>query len=407
MKKNPYKVLTLATIATIVTTSNILPIRTFAAEQVVQQTTNQDDTYKLGPEGLEQVLADTGSNMIVMNLYAKTINAQPDVDFSGIPLGEEGQALTKQIHKDQGIARTNANYWLNTTKPKIQDVTRDIINYNTQFQNYYTSLVDAVKKEDKATLKEGLGDLLDTLTKNSKDVEEVVSMLKQFKEKLYTDSTQLKRDVDGTDGTVGLTSILAGEDALIPELKKEIESLRKTQQEHLDNVLGWGIGGGLGTVILLGGAIAGTVIVVVTGGTATPLVVGALGTLAAAGIGLGTASGIMLEKNLKSYDQISKKIGTLSEQADQAQKAIISLTAAKSDLIALYQTVDKAIDALTGIKKQWDTMAANYQILLEDVDNMQFQKMSLIIDDLKSAKMEWNDIYKNAELIAKDLPPVK
>lgn len=407
MKKIPYKVLTLATLATIVTTSNILPIRAFAAEQVVQQTTNQEDTYKLGPEGLEQALADTGSNMIVMNLYAKTINAQPDVDLSGMPLGEEGQALTKQIHKNQGIARTNANYWLNTAKPKIQDVTRDIINYNTQFQNYYTSLVDAVKKEDKATLKEGLGDLLDTLTKNSKDVEEVVSMLKQFKEKLYTDSTQLKRDVDGTDGTVGLTSILAGEDALIPELKKEIESLRKTQQEHLDNVLGWGIGGGLGTVILLGGAIAGTVIVVVTGGTATPLVVGALGTLAAAGIGLGTASGIMLEKNLKSYDQISKKIGTLSEQADQAQKAIISLTAAKSDLTALYQTVDKAIDALTGIKKQWDTMAANYQILLEDVDNMQFQKMSLIIDDLKSAKMEWNDIYKNAELIAKDLPPVK
>ncbi|MED3272489.1 hemolysin BL lytic component L1 [Bacillus thuringiensis serovar silo] len=407
MKKIPYKVLTLATLATIVTTSNILPIRAFAAEQVVQQTTNQDDTYKLGPEGLEQALADTGSNMIVMNLYAKTINAQPDVDLSGMPLGEGGQTLTKQIHKDQGIARTNANYWLNTAKPKIQDVTRDIINYNTQFQNYYTSLVDAVKKEDKATLKEGLGDLLDTLTKNSKDVEEVVSMLKQFKEKLYTDSTQLKRDVDGTDGTVGLTSILAGEDALIPELKKEIESLRKTQQEHLDNVLGWGIGGGLGTVILLGGAIAGTVIVVVTGGTATPLVVGALGTLAAAGIGLGTASGIMLEKNLKSYDQISKKIGTLSEQADQAQKAIISLTAAKSDVTALYQTVDKAIDALTGIKKQWDTMAANYQILLEDVDNMQFQKMSLIIDDLKSAKMEWNDIYKNAELIAKDLPPVK
>lgn len=407
MKKIPYKVLTLATIATIVTTSNILPIRAFAAEQVVQQTTNQEDTYKLGPEGLEQALADTGSNMIVMNLYAKTINKQPDVDLSDMPLGEEGQALTKQIHKDQAIARTNANYWLNTAKPKIQDVTRDIINYNTQFQNYYTSLVDAVKKEDKTTLKEGLGDLLDTLTKNSKDVEEVVSILKKFKEKLYTDSTQLKRDVDGTDGTVGLTSILAGGDALIPELKKEIESLQKTQQEHFDNVLGWGIGGGLGTVILLGGAIAGTVIVVVTGGTATPLVVGALGTFAAAGIGLGTASGVMLEKNLKSYDQISKKIGALSEQADQAQKAIISLTVAKSDLTTLYQTVDKAIDALTGIKKQWDTMEVNYQILLEDVDNMQFQKMSLIIEDLKSAKMEWNDIYKNAELIAKDLPPVK
>lgn len=407
MKKLPYKVLTLATLATIVTTSNILPMHAFAEKTVVQQTTNIEDTYELGPDGLDKALAETGSNMIVMNLYAKTINAQPDVDLSGLTLDEEGKTLTKQIHQDQNTARNNANTWLNTVKPKIQGVARDVINYNTEFQNYYTSLVDAVKKEDKVTLKEGLEDLLTTLTNNSKNVQQVISMLKDFKGKLYIDSTQLRRDVDGTDGAGGLASILAGQNALIPELKKEIESLRQTQQGHFDNILGWGIGGGLGTVALLGGAIAGTVIVVVTGGTATPLVVGALVALTAGGVALGTTSGIMLEKNIKSYDEISKKISGLSEQADQAQKATISLETAKGNLTALAQTVDKAIDSLTGIKKQWDTMAANYQVLLGDVDDMQFQKMSLIIEDLKSAKTEWNDIYKNAELIAKDLSPAE
>ncbi|MEX0416770.1 HBL/NHE enterotoxin family protein [Bacillus sp. C30] len=407
MKKIPYKVLTLATLATIVTTSDILPMHVFAEEQVVQQTTNQEATYKLGPEGLEQALAETGSKMLGMNIYAKTINAQPDVDLSGLPLNTEGKALTKQIHKDQATARTNANYWLNTAKPKIQGVARDVINYNTEFQNYYTSLVDAAKKEDKAVLKEGLEDLLDTLTQNSKDVEQVVSMLKEFKNKLYTDSAQFRRDVDGTDGTVGLTSILAGQNALIPELQKEIKALGKTQKEHFDNILGWGIGGGLGTVVLLGGAITGTVVVVVTGGTATPLVVGALTALVAGGVALGTTSGILLEKNIKSYDEISKHISTLSEQADQAQKATISLEVAKGHISTLAETVDKAIDTLTEIKKQWERMASNYQILLVDVDDMQYQKMVLMIEDLKVAKMEWNDIYKNAELIAKDLSPVE
>ncbi|ANS52239.1 hemolysin BL lytic component L1 [Bacillus thuringiensis] len=403
MKKLPYKVLTLATLSTIVATSNLQPMHASAEEQVVQQTTNQEPTYQLGPEGLEQALAETGSKMLGMNIYAKTINVQPDVDLSGVPLDAEGKALMSQIHKDQKTARTNANYWLDTAKPKIQGVARDVINYDTEFQNYYTSLVDAVKKEDKETVKEGLEDLLTTLTNNSKNVKEVVSILKKFKEKLYTDSTQLRRDVDGTNETVGLTSILAGQNAQIPQLKMEIESLRKTQQGHFDNILGWGIGGGLCTVVLLGGAVTGGIVVVVTGGTATPLVVGALAGLAAGGVALGTTSGIMLEKNIKSYDEVSKKIITLSEQADQAQKAVISLEVAKGNVSALAETVDKAIDTLTGIKKQWDIMAANYQILLVDVEDMQFQKMSLMIDDLKAAKAEWKDIHKKAEMLAKDL----
>ncbi|MBG9612216.1 HBL/NHE enterotoxin family protein [Bacillus cereus] len=402
MKKSPYKIISAATIIAAITTGNILPsTHVFAQEEVGQE--QQKGTYSLGPTDIKEALAQTGSNIIVMNLYASTMLKQPNVDLSGINLGTEGEKLIKQIHNDQEMSRINAKYWMDTAKPTIQKTTRNIVNYNTQFQQYYDTLVDAAKKNETSVLKEGLQDLYNTIDSNAKEVNEVIQILQAFKQKLYVDSTQLKNDVSGPDDKGGLTAILAGKDALVPQLQKEIENLRGTQKAHLDNVLGWGIGGGLGAILLLGGAIGGTLAIVLTGGTATPLVVGALGALAAAGVALGTASGVMLSKNLTAYNEISDQIGQLSEQVGAAQQAVVALTNTKSTLMELYQTVDQAIAALTNMKKQWDTMGANYNVLLDNVDSMQPQKTSLLLNDLDAAKQEWNDIYKDADLIAKDM----
>ncbi|MHB0803694.1 HBL/NHE enterotoxin family protein, partial [Bacillus thuringiensis] len=112
MKKLPYKILTLATLTTIITTSGIIPSQTFAKEQVVQQAATQEAKYELGPEGLKDALAQTGSYMLVMNLYAKTINAQSNIDLSGVELDAEGKGLLTTIHTNQKTARSNATFWL-------------------------------------------------------------------------------------------------------------------------------------------------------------------------------------------------------------------------------------------------------------------------------------------------------
>ncbi|UIJ69599.1 alpha-helical pore-forming toxin family protein (plasmid) [Bacillus cereus] len=402
MKKSPYKIISAATIIAAITTGNILPsTHVLAQEQIVQE--EPKSTYSLGPTGIKEALAETGSNILVMNLYASTMLKQPNVDLSGINIGAEGEKLIKQIHSDQEMSRVNAKYWMDTAKPKIQKTTRNIVNYNTQFQQYYDTLVDAAKQNKAPELKEGLQDLYNTINLNAKEVSEVIQILQKFKQRLYVDSTQLKNDVSGPDDKGGLTAILAGKDALIPQLQSEIESLRGTQKAHLDNALGWGIGGGLGMFLLLGGAIGGTVAIVVTGGTATPLVVGALGALTAAGVALGTASGVMLSKNLTAYNQISDQIGQLSEQVGAAQQAVVALTNTKATLTELYQTVDQAIVSLTNMKKQWDTMGANYSVLLDSVDSMQPQNTSLLVNDLDAARKEWNDIYQDADSIAKDM----
>ncbi|MEB9428642.1 hemolysin BL lytic component L1, partial [Bacillus cereus] len=197
--------------------------------------------------------------------------------------------------------------------------------------------------------------------------------------------------------------ILAGKQALVPQLQAEIENLRSTQKSHFDNVLAWSIGGGLGAAILVIGTIAGAVVIVVTGGTATPAVVGGLTALGAAGIGLGTAAGVEASNHMNSYNEISNKIGELSMKADLANQAVISLTNTKDTLTYLYQTVDQAIMSLTSIQQQWNKMGANYKDLYDNIDQMQEHKLSLIPDDLKAAKQSWNDIHKDAEFISKDI----
>ncbi|WP_107924910.1 hemolysin BL lytic component L1 [Lysinibacillus parviboronicapiens] len=406
MKKFPYKVLTVVTLATVITATNSNSIHALAQEQNVQVQIAQEQkngNYELGPEGLKKALAETGSHILVMDLYAKTMIKQPNVNLSNIDLGSEGGDLIKNIHLNQELSRINANYWLDTAKPKIQKTARNIVNYDEQFQNYYDTLVDFAQKKDKEGLKEGISDLVSTIDINSKEVTEVIKMLEAFKTKLYTNTIDFKNNVGGPDGKGGLTAILAGKQALVPQLQAEIEQLRATQQAHFDNVLAWSIGGGLGATILVIGTIAGGVVIVVTGGTATPVVVGGLTALGAAGIGLGTAAGVVASSHMNAYNEISHRIGELSMKADLANQAVISLTNTKDTLTYLYQTVDQAIMSLTNIQLQWHTMGANYKDLYDNIDQMQDHKLSLIPDDLKAAKQSWNDIHKDAEFIAKDI----
>ncbi|PDY46645.1 hemolysin BL lytic component L1 [Bacillus pseudomycoides] len=401
MKKFPFKVLAVATLATVITATNGNTIHVLAQEQTAQE--QKVGNYALGPEGLKVALAKTGSNMLVMDLYAKTMIKQPNVNLSNIDLGSEGEALIKDIHLNQELSRSNANYWLDTAKPQIQNTARNIVNYDQQFNSYYKTLVDDVKNKNKAGLKEGISDLITTINTNSQEVTQVIEMLNNFKGKLYDNSIGFKNNVGGPDGKGGLTALLAGNNALIPQLQSEIEKLRSTQTEHFNNVLAWSIGGGLGAIILVAGAIAGAVVIVVTGGTATPLVVGGLTALAAAGIGLGTAAGVTASNHMNSYNEISKKIGELGTKADLASQAVISLTNAKATLTDLYQTVDQAILSLTNIQQQWNKMGANYTDLLDNIDSMQEHKLSIILDDLEAAQKGWNDIHKDAEFISKDI----
>ncbi|MHB0803282.1 HBL/NHE enterotoxin family protein [Bacillus thuringiensis] len=402
MKKLPYKILSTAAIVAALTTGTILPSTHIFAQVQVSQA-EQTSESKLGPAAMKEALAETGSHMVAMNVYAKTILEQPDVNLDSVDIGSEGENLVKQIHKDQKVSRNNAESWMDDLKPQMQNAARNIANYHETFEGYYDSLVTYAKENQTIQLQEGLESLKDEIDDNERELSDVIDALSDFKKKLYEDSKQLKIDVDGKNDQPGLAAILAGKDALIPQLQKEIDTLLTSQKDYFNKALTWGIAGGAGTVAAIGIAVAGGITIVVTGGTATPLVIGFEAGLAAAGIGLGVTTSIEVINQMNGYSEAAKSIQKLSEQKDAVGQAVIALANAKETLTDMYTTVDQALSSLTALRTQWKTLGCNYDELIDQVKDMKVKDTSILVDDLNSANKQWNDIYKAADSIAKDM----
>ncbi|KAA0741913.1 hemolysin BL lytic component L1, partial [Bacillus sp. AY3-1] len=92
--------------ATVITATTGNTIHAFAQVTTAQE--QKVGNYALGPEGLKKALAETGSHILVMDLYAKTMIKQPNVNLSNIDLGSEGGELLKNIHLNQELSRINA-----------------------------------------------------------------------------------------------------------------------------------------------------------------------------------------------------------------------------------------------------------------------------------------------------------
>ncbi|WP_170953231.1 HBL/NHE enterotoxin family protein, partial [Bacillus cereus] len=92
----------------------------------VTNTTDEHPEYSLGPEGLKEAITNTGSNALVMDLYALTVLKQANANFNGI--SSIDASLKTKIIGDQNIARVNAGYWLDTIKPQMISTNQNIIN---------------------------------------------------------------------------------------------------------------------------------------------------------------------------------------------------------------------------------------------------------------------------------------
>ncbi|TXR68241.1 HBL/NHE enterotoxin family protein [Bacillus sp. AR18-7] len=333
-----------------------------------------------------------------MDLYSNTIIKQPEITFKNIDLGEEGKILIEKIHQDQKNAQINANYWLDNARQKIRDTTENVKNYNEKFKNYHEVLVEAVNTNDKSTLKIGLKDLAKDIQKKTKEVEGVIQKLNVFKGRLIEDTNNLKEDLDGKDG---LVPMLTGQNVLSPQLKNEIEALNQTKDNINNQIIGWGIGTGVGGLVTLGTLIGGASYLVV-GGTVTPIIgvvgIGFLGI----GIGLTVTSAIMLDKHLRSLTNVTLKIRQLTEKANEVERAVIALTSAKNQVTNMHKSIDHAINSLGALKTKWDRIGANYNNLLEDVETISPEEINLIKEDLDAAKSSWQEIANDISEINRD-----
>ncbi|KFN13819.1 non-hemolytic enterotoxin subunit B [Bacillus pseudomycoides] len=398
MTKKPYKVMALSAIMAVVAAGNILPAHTYAAESTtkpipihasVSDASDEYSEYSLGPDGLRDAMARTGSNALVMDLYALTIIKQANVNFNGITTVDDS-LKTKVVHH-QDVARGNANHWLDTIKPQLISTNQNIINYNTKFQNYYDTLVTAVDNKDKATLTKGLTRLSASITENKEKVDKLVEDLKKFRNKMTADTQNFKGDANQ------LTSILASQDAGIPLMQNQITTYNEAIGKYNAIIIGSSVATALGPIAIIGGA------VVIATGAGTPLGIGLIAGGAAA-IGGGTA-GIVLAK--KELDNAQAEIQKITGQISQAQLQVAGLTNIKTQTEYLTNTIDVAITALQNISNQWYTMGSKYNSLLQNVESISPNDLVFIKEDLNIAKDSWKNIKDYAEKIyAEDIKVV-
>ncbi|MBF7156566.1 non-hemolytic enterotoxin subunit B [Bacillus albus] len=377
--KKPYKVMALSTLIATIAASSITPSYTSAAENTTKSAPiyagaennfPEYPEYSLGPEGLKDAIEKTGSNMLVMDLYALTIVKQANVNLDGVTVINND--LQTSIKNNHDASKTNAKQWLDGLKPQIIQTNQNIINYNTQFQNYYDALVEAVDNNDKETLKAVLTSLDDSISENKGAVDRLVQDLKAFRGKLELDTQNLKTDANK------ITDILAGQNAGIPLMKKQIEANQTLIEENNKVYIGSSVATALGAYL------TATVVF-------APLGAGALG---------GGIYGVVTsqEQIKKAQEEIIK----LTQNISNAEQQVARLTILQSNTKNLTETIDAAITALENVKNQWQTMGAKYKSLNDNVDKINPDKLAKIIKvDLKIAKGSWEQVNKYAENIQK------
>ncbi|UNT71683.1 alpha-helical pore-forming toxin family protein (plasmid) [Bacillus sp. N447-1] len=390
MTKKPFKVMALSAIMSVVAAGNILPAHTYAAESTtkpipvhasVSDTSDKNSQYSLGPEGLREAMQKTGSNALVMDLYALTIIKQANVNFDGITT-VDAPLKTKIVHH-QDVARGNANQWLDKIKPALISTNQNIINYNTKFQNYYDTLVKAVDNKDKSTLTKGLTRLSSSITENKQKVDNLVEDLKKFRDKMTADTQNFKGDANQ------LTSILASQNAGIPLMEKQIATLNQAIGKYNKLIIGSSVATALGPIAIIGGTI-----VIVTG-LGVPIAIGLIagGT---ATIGAGGAAIIAAKKEL---DNAQASIKNIRGQISQAQIQIAGVTSVKTQTEYLTNTIDIAITALQNISNQWFTMGSKYNSLLQNIASISPNDLAFIKEDLGVARDSWKNIKDYADKI--------
>ncbi|MED0987745.1 HBL/NHE enterotoxin family protein [Bacillus paramycoides] len=365
--KKPYKVMALSTLIATSLAGGIMPSYA-SAEEPTPIYANQDlkyPSYYLGPTGLDHAMRDTKSNMLVMDLYALTIQKQADINLDGVPSVDD--KLKTDIKANQKLTRENATYWLNTLKSGIITTNQNIISYDTKFQNYSRYLLQY--KNDPSKLTALLTKLNDEVSQNKNQVTTLVEDLKSFRTKLETDTQNLKGNSDK------IINILTGQDAGIPLMEEQIKTNKAVIDEN--------------NKVYIGSSVATALSVY--------LVLSPLAPIGAAGLG-GSIYGVVSSQQqiIKAQEEIMK----LTENISMAKLQSARLTVVQSDIKNLTDTIDKAIDSLENIKTAWDGMGTKYDALIKSAKNVDPEFLAMdITADLDTAKAHWEQIRKYAENI--------
>lgn len=353
MRTKLYKKVIVSTIITGMAVSNAIPLHIFAAEQGMENRVSQQQkdikSYSLGPDKYKEVMENMGASILTMDSYAQIIRNLQQTDLSKISSIKDD--LQANIINHQRVAKTNATYWLENLKPNITKTIENNVKYNDVFQASYNQLITAIDQKNKVEFKFRLVRLYRSVLENSEEVNGLLGRLITFRNSISEDTRSFKEDSNQ------LNSILNNTNGGISLLQQQIDNYNNTIKQNYDK---------------RGGYIAIAALMPWVG---IPLIENADKDIAAA----------------------QKEIEQLKAQISGAQAELVIVTDAKNKMEHMATTIDTAITATENIKKQWETIGAKYNSLLQDIDFIDPEVLTTIKDDLSIAKDSWQDLKNYAD----------
>ncbi|MFJ8528039.1 HBL/NHE enterotoxin family protein [Bacillus sp. NPDC094106] len=370
IKKIPYKLLAVSTFLTITTANVVTPVTAFASE--IEQTNNGDMSLSANEEQMKKALQDAGVFAKSMNGYSYMLINNPDVNFERIDM-KESPNLPNQIVQDQKNAREHAAKWDTQVKRQLLNTLTGIVEYDTQFDNYYDALVEAINEGDGDTLKEGITDLRAEIQQNQKNTQKLIQELTTLKNNIGQDVKSFGEHKDF------LQSILKKQDAEIEEDQKRLDEILAKINRY-NKLKSDGFNVMKGTV--LGLPLIGGIIVIVA------------------------------EDQLKELQPL---VAPLLEKVNQPVDHKVTLNrvvgVTYNNISEMYNAIDGAINALTYMSTQWNNLDSQYTAVLGHIENTSEKddqnKFKFLKPNLDAAKDRWKTFKTDASTLKEGIKELK
>ncbi|PEJ23100.1 hemolysin BL binding component B [Bacillus pseudomycoides] len=366
MKKIPYKLIAASAFLTLTTTSVVSPVAAYASG--IEQTNNGETSLSANEAKMKEALQKAGLFAKSMNAYSYMLIKNPDVNFEGININGYVD-LPGRIVQDQKNARAHAVIWDTQVKKQLLDTLTGIIEYDTTFDNYYETIVDAINTGDGETLKEGITDLRGEIQQNQKSAQ-----------KLIDDLTNLRNEIGKDVRAFGsnkelLSSILKNQGA-------DVEADEKRLQQILDSVNYY-----------------------------KKLESDGFNVMKGAILGLPIIGGIIVGIARDNLSKLEPTLAELRQTVDYKITLNRVVGVAYNNISEMHKALDDAINALTYMSTQWHDLDVQYSGVLghietasQKADQNKFKFLKL---NLNAAKDSWKTLRTDAVTLKEGIKELK
>ncbi|PGA62062.1 hemolysin BL binding component B [Bacillus pseudomycoides] len=366
MKKIPYKLLVASALLTMTTTSVVSPVAAYASG--IEQTNNGETSLSANEAKMKEALQKAGLFAKSMNAYSYMLIKNPDVNFEGININGYVD-LPGRIVQDQKNARAHAVIWDTQVKKQLLDTLTGIIEYDTTFDNYYETIVDAINTGDGETLKEGITDLRGEIQQNQKSAQ-----------KLIDDLTNLRNEIGKDVRAFGsnkelLSSILKNQGA-------DVEADEKRLQQILDSVNYY-----------------------------KKLESDGFNVMKGAILGLPIIGGIIVGIARDNLSKLEPTLAELRQTVDYKITLNRVVGVAYINISEMHKALDDAINALTYMSTQWHDLDSQYSGVLGHINNASQKadqnKFKFLKPNLNAAKDSWKTLRTDAVTLKEGIKELK